>query len=499
MNLVDQPWIPVIFPDGRTTSVSLMDLFQQAGEIRDLAVNPVQRIALMRLLICITQTTLDGPEDEEDWYRCRGKITAAATDYLAKWHHAFELRGKSAFLQIPELECREKGDKSLLALDCRSPYGGSSTMLFARDLAHKDSNSNDAQTALSLLTLLNFSTGGKVGQSVWNGIQYSDATFAAPCIKAAHTFIRSDTLLGTLYFNLLTKHGQSNGVSKLPNCRWGRPVWEHFPKDVGDSQAFDNASESYLGRLVPLSRFVRIGVGNNERCIIGPSHKSFKIEGLPLHREPSLTVMQNKKGEPYSLPLNASKHIWRELGSVLALRDTPAGQQAALSLRVVRQFPDLFPEEQVDVWVGGLEVGATAAKLSDMVEWVVNLPIGLFQESSLLQYEAGVALADRGSAKLKLAVLEYWSFFKKDPRKISYDKAFACYWHCLDSNCTELISTANSSNHESLDSAWHPIVCSAMETAYDRDCPHISPRQIQAFVKGRNKLKLGKLNDASAN
>ena len=52
MNLVNDPWIPVMLPDGRSDMVGLTDLFQRADAIRDLAVDPPQRVALMRLLIC---------------------------------------------------------------------------------------------------------------------------------------------------------------------------------------------------------------------------------------------------------------------------------------------------------------------------------------------------------------------------------------------------------------------------------------------------------------
>lgn len=65
MNLVKDPWIPVVMQDGTPELVSLRDVFAKGEEIADLAANPCQRIALMRLLICIAQAALDGPKDEE--------------------------------------------------------------------------------------------------------------------------------------------------------------------------------------------------------------------------------------------------------------------------------------------------------------------------------------------------------------------------------------------------------------------------------------------------
>ena len=48
MNLTTGKWIPVVWADGKSDKVSLLDVFQRGEEIRDLAVRPHERIALMR-------------------------------------------------------------------------------------------------------------------------------------------------------------------------------------------------------------------------------------------------------------------------------------------------------------------------------------------------------------------------------------------------------------------------------------------------------------------
>ena len=100
MNLTFDPWIPVIGDDGRQRSVSLHDLFASAHELRDLSVKPHEKIALLRLLTCITQAALDGPKDYDAWETCRGSIQSAAKCYLDKWSASFELFGDGLrFLQ----------------------------------------------------------------------------------------------------------------------------------------------------------------------------------------------------------------------------------------------------------------------------------------------------------------------------------------------------------------------------------------------------------------
>ncbi|MBM4431644.1 MAG: type I-E CRISPR-associated protein Cse1/CasA, partial [Chloroflexi bacterium] len=89
MNLVADKWIPVVTPDGDPARVGMAELYERAHEIRDLACTPPQRIALMRLLICITQAALDGPEDEQSWSQDRDRIGAASQEYLKRWQEAF--------------------------------------------------------------------------------------------------------------------------------------------------------------------------------------------------------------------------------------------------------------------------------------------------------------------------------------------------------------------------------------------------------------------------
>lgn len=112
MNLTTDPWIPVIGADGRQRFISLHDLFASAHELRDLSVKPHEKIALLRLLICITQAALDGPKDYYAWGTCRNSIQSAAKRYLDKWADSFELFGEGPrFLQVPGLVLERKDNK----------------------------------------------------------------------------------------------------------------------------------------------------------------------------------------------------------------------------------------------------------------------------------------------------------------------------------------------------------------------------------------------------
>ncbi len=493
MNLATDQWIPVIDFNQDFRLVSLEDLFHQAESIGDLAVNPAQRIALLQLLICIAQTALDGPQTEKDWLQCRQAIQPEVRSYLAQKRQSFDLTGSRPFMQAGDLECDPKGKKILKALDCRTPFGGSASIHFARDLADRDQIPPPAQTALDLLCLLNFSPGGKVGQAIWQGQTFNGSTFQAPALKTMHTFIRGESLLATIWLNLICKKGPTASLDNLPNLTWGRPVWERFPAGPDDKKAISNATTTYLGRLVPLSRLVRILPGEKGLCIIGPPPESFKIEQLPGFRNPFATVIEFQKEHSY-LNVSSSRHIWRDLGSVISLADMGGHQQAALPLARIKRLCSLFNTTAIEIWSGGLETGATAAKLNDLLEWNLTLPVAQFEQSALARYKAGVELAGKAEKLLKKAIGQYWKNFQRDTKAIPYSKAGAIYWAELDSHYNLLVETA-SNQVASLNDTWYPLVRRAMEMAYSKSCPHVSARQIQVFAAGLAELRLKKLEE----
>lgn len=479
MNLIGDPWIPVIFEDGQSSLTGLLDFFEKSSAIQDLTVNPPQRISLMRLLICIVQAALDGPEDEKEWLECQDKIVPESIKYLDEKSELFDLFGDQPFMQIKEL----KADKTvpLDKLDCCLASGNRSTLFDHEAIPSGRWKTSDLQT-INLLTFLNFSTGGKIGQGIWRQNKYNHSTFQAPCIKSAHTFIRGRNILETIYFNLLTK----KKIMSFPNGKWGNPVWEIFPKSPDDKGSFENAAETYMGRLVPLSRFINLSEGSETECIISPTFKKYIITHLPSFREPSTTVVISRQEKPYYLPVSSEKHIWRDLSSVLNLAVSNE-QGGAVCLQNIRQGMEYFSDSHIDIWVGGLETGDSIAKLNDMVEWNLSLPMELFGETVLIIYQNGVTLAKQGEQALKSGVASYYSDQKVQSKETTgiKKKAAIFYWTFLDNNYQVLINLAN--EQQELDK-WKKLLYSAMHEAYKQTCPHETPRQIQAFTKGKKKL-----------
>ncbi len=488
MNLVENPWIPVQYRDKKTTEkASLKEVFDKGDQIADLAVSPIQRIALMRLLICITQAALDGPEDEKDWLECRDRIKPGALKYLEEKKDCFDLYGPRAFMQISELDVNTKKEKTVITLDPGSGGGSYNGPLFDHDSANKGYEENHAWKAISLLVFLNFCPSGKIGQSKWQGQQISSSTFITPCHGYLHTYLISSDLISTIHLNLVSK----KSIHHIPNVSWGVPAWEKHPSGPKDSQAFTNISKTYLGRLVPVSRLIRLDFNGEDTSavIIGPVPSEYKIEGLPSFREPSATVIKSKKEDLLYLRLPMGKHVWRELGSILTFSMDSVFNSGPLPLTNFATLKEHVEVNDVEIWSGQLLKGANEAKIADEMEWKLTIPKELINDVMLEKYQNGCTLADSGRNCMAGAVKTYASQLKID--KPPYNKAELIFWSILDKEYHILIETASDISI-SLNEKWYPIIGDAMREAYQVVCTHTTPRQIQAYAKGKEKLRLKK-------
>ncbi len=76
-NLLEEKWIPVLYNDGITTRVGVIEAFTQAGRIREIAAsNPMDRVALLRFLLALLYWCKGNPPDKppgdsfpSDWFK----------------------------------------------------------------------------------------------------------------------------------------------------------------------------------------------------------------------------------------------------------------------------------------------------------------------------------------------------------------------------------------------------------------------------------------------
>lgn len=480
MNLTVEKWIPALRADGRRDLFSLQDLFAHAHELRDLAVKPHERIALMRLLLGITQAALDGPADEGEWETCQPLIQPRVRDYLTKWKSAFELFGDGPrFLQFPNLQPGKESDEGNAAtkLDLALATGNNSTLF--DNFAGEERALKAARVATGLLSFQCFSPGGRIGVAKWNGKDTpgKGSSNHAPCTPSSmvHTFILGENLLATIHRNLLTKE---SAMYDYGADRWGKPVWEMPCDHSGDTAAQANATLTYLGRLVPLSRAIRLHEGG--RALILANGLDYPI--YPSFREATATIIK-RKDELAVLPASTARSLWRQLSAISVQRR--AGADAACGPLALNHVSD---SNDTTLWVGALVTDK--AKIEDVVESTYALPPGMFTELGRAAYEHGVAHAEEREGVLIQAVKTYAASLKIGTPP--YDRARQQFWTRVEQHLTALFDLARDpdlvADLPNSNRGWGKAVADAARAAYEQSCPRQTPRQIEAYALGLRKL-----------
>jgi len=483
MNLTLDPWIPALRADGRCDLLSLHQIFEEAHELRDLAVKPHERIALMRLLLCITHAALDGPANEDDWETSEPLIQPRVRDYLTKWKPAFELFGEGQrFLQFSGLRPGKDSDEGNAAtkLDLALATGNNSTLF--DNLAGEDRILKSARLALNLLTFQCFAPSGRIGVAKWNGADTAGkgSSNHAPCTPSSmvHTLLIGCSLLSTLRLNLLTRE---NVLDFHGANRWGEPVWQKPVGSPGDKTASDNAGMSYLGRLVPLSRAVRLAEDGLSTILAnGLDYPIF-----PAFREATSTVIK-RKDELALLPASTTRSFWRQLAAISVIRRSRT-DMACGPIALIHPITS----SEVSIWVGALVMNKkNIAKIEDVVEATYSLPVDMFTDLGRTSYEKGVAYAEELEGVMTQAVKTYASTLRV--ASPASDRARQRFWTRVEQHLATLFDLARNPNliADLPNCGWGRAVQAAAYDAYERSCSRQTPRQIQAYALGLRRLSL---------
>ena len=256
-NLIDEPWIPVT----GIGLVSLKALFSNP-EYRALGGNPVQKIAMTKLLLAIAQSAYT-PEDNDAWAALKPEgLATKCLVYLNKWHDSFYLYGDKPFLQMPAIKAAAIQSFGAVLAEVST---GNTTVLTQSQV---EKTLTDADKALLLVQLMGFALGGKkTDNTIVLSVGYQDKTNekgkpatgkpsgSIGFLGFLHSFLQGESITENLWLNLFS-HEQIVGMGIYPKGLGVAP-WELMP--TGESCIVAEALKSSLmGRLVPVSRFCLI-------------------------------------------------------------------------------------------------------------------------------------------------------------------------------------------------------------------------------------------------
>lgn len=483
-NLIDEPWIPVA-DMGR---VSLRQIFSQP-EYRALGGNPVQKIALMKLLLAIAQAA-STPADEAEWKVLGAQgLAERCLDYLVEhWHGRFYLYGERPFLQMP-----------VIAKAALQSYGavqpeiatGNTTVLTQ---SQREQIPSDAERALLLVTLMGFALGGKktdnslvlstgyAGKSNDKGKPSTGKPGPAVAhMGLLHNFLLGQTLWQTLWLNLLTQQQieRSNrfaeGVGTAP--------WEQMPEGEACAVA-EKLKHSLMGRLIHLCRFCLL-TENGLHYSEGLAHSGYK-EGVA---DPSVAIDYSGR-DPKALWANPEKRPWRELISLLGFfaQQQSSGFQS-LQLRAglerVEQMDDAFA-----IWSGGLRVSSNAGEQyasgsDDFVESQVWLHRDMLGEFWFSQLKSEMDSLDELAKNLYGRVVSYFKEQLVNDSKLAAQST-NLFWQLCERDFQTLVNSCDQ-GEASVTRRYRLRQGFARyaQQAYDRFCPRETARQLDAWAKCR--------------
>lgn len=482
-NLIDEPWVPVA-DQGR---VSLRQIFSNPG-YRSLGGNPVQKIALLKLLLAIAQAAAT-PQDETEWKALgAGGLAQRCLAYLEQWHDRFYLYGDKPFLQMPAIKAAKV-----------QPYGavlpevstGNTTVLSQIQVQRE---LDDGAKALLLLTLMGFALSGKKTDNsvvLTEGYAGKKNDKGKPStgkpgpsvahIGLLHTFLSGGNIQETLWLNLLTLE-QIEKMNIYPEAV-GTAPWEMMPAGENCDKA-QKLRHSLMGRLLPLCRFCLL-TADGMHYSEGIAHPGYK-EGVI---DPSMAISHSGK-EPKALWVDPEKRPWRELTALLGLfdqSDTHGFQswQVDSGLDRARDVVEKFA-----IWSGGLRVSSNAGEQypgggDDFVESQVWLHSDLLGQSWFSQLKQEMEALDALSKNLYGRVQRFFKEQTVDGSKIA-PQATQLFWQLCERDFQNLINHCDQTEsavrqRQKLRQRFAGYV----HQTYDQFCPRETARQLDAWAKCR--------------
>lgn len=518
MNVAFDPWIPVISVTGERELVSLEYVFTQGEKYADIVVRPHERVALVRLFICVAHAALNGPKDYSEWCDVPVNLPGAVSNYLANWKDSFELfHDKKPWLQVAGLntfpavkKTPEDVEWSSLNKLCYTRASGNNATLFDHEAADVILNKyNPSAIVLNLLTFQNFFVaGGKASIRLWNNYEMKNPPNpkGGPCSGKSilFTFIRGNNLFGSICLNLNTYedlylfYGDSSYI--------GKPIWEYPIASPVDISAISNATKTHLGRLVPQTRLLRI---NKDCCRVllgsGFNYPKYQDKNDTYYPDIFATLIVKKENLIELLSARPNHALWRELHSLLVRnKNSNSKNRGPLCLL---NMPENMP---FDIVVNAMVTNPNQpAEIVDLVDSVFHISPKLQNAEGLSVYESEVKNAETVVSKLIWAIESYVDSyyekndvgrgerkkedesFKKELKAKLHAKATIHYWTTVEKNIQLLmnhIEAIGTDEATKTQKEWRNAIFASACESYRIACGQETSRQMRAFAKGWQKL-----------
>lgn len=319
-NLLDEPWLPVRWASGAPPSeIGLREALLRAHEIEELATdNPLETLALNRLLAALVAAVHPGAADAAEWV-CLWELghfeADAVVTYLAPFIDHFDLLSPTLpFMGHPQPETSEV---SPLARLQHAATSGNNAVLFSHHLDSQPQPLSLAEAARAVVCAQAASLGGGVAKP----FNFSHA----PLVGGAYFWLRGAvgeqaTLFRALLLNL----------PPAPEV-WGSashdmPTWEAKQPLAAERRHVGGIRELFTFQ----SRRLALVADDQGQVLSVRYNQGSKVEGLHQH-DPHLAYRAGKEGE-YALRFQAGRAFWRDSTTYLLHRGSSSGGHAPRTL-----------------------------------------------------------------------------------------------------------------------------------------------------------------------
>lgn len=410
MNLIDDPWIPVVLVNGTVGELGIRETLGRANEVRALAIEPAfVNVAVFRLLLAAILDASGPPIDEDDFVK---RWQAGSFDgeelsrYLDDVRDRFNLFDESApFAQVAGLST-PKGESKPISLLIASIASGNNVPLFGVRTDAEPPRLPSAEVARWLLACHSYDTAGfKPGAEGDPKVKNGKVTAGlAPLGQFGAVIALGRSLFETLVLNSV--------IERRGRVAIGKPAWRKPP--VGPQWSDETPTglldwltfQSRRARLIPDDERDANGEVTVSRVVLTAGDKPNQIPEF----EPHATWRAVKNPKPDDPPFRTVRHrsdgtAWQGLAALLATEDSGSGG-GFTSSPVLRQIgalvaygdlPDHYP---LEVMVAGVEYGNRESVVENTMEDRIPLSVvALRGDAALRQFLLDVVSSHEDLAK----------------------------------------------------------------------------------------------------
>jgi len=488
-SLLRQSWLSLLSHDGTRTVGSLRDALLHPAEWRGIGtINPVEALALYRLLLAICHRGI-GPGDPDD----RAALlddwpSQQLEDYLERWAERFDLfHPKHPFLQVAGLESADLKPVPWMRL-VPDRASGSDRLLWDHSLHVAPEAITPAQAAVALVAHLQFVPGGLTRALRSSGEQGSACGLLL-------TLPMGRTLQETLALSLVA---QTHDDHLADRASWEQPapMIETFRTKASATRVPVGPADRYTW----LSRALLLIPGTSITHLF---YGAGLAPGDSPRPDPMSATVTGKKG-PSPLKLHKDRAMWRDFYALTGGNNKGSQPPRILeNALAIREFQG--EEDQIMLLAGGLLPDQAKIVLWRLEERHVPPKLLAAQGDAVGVANKALEQAESTGGQLRKALFVLCSAWmqnggERSPASkdvnalLTSTQAMAHYWAALEPAFWELVDQLGQGKdgHQALED-WRTTLREVVRRGWDQAKSSLGDDGRALAAAGRSDKVLGKV------